>query len=61
MKVSELVRLLRRNKCYLVEHGREHDKWHSDVTGKDFRVPRYMAKELPTGTTNSILKDAGLR
>lgn len=61
MKVSELVRLLRRNKCYLVEHGREHDKWHSDVTGKDFRVPRHMAKELPTGTTNSILKDAGLR
>ncbi len=61
MKVSELVRMLRHNNCYLVEHGREHDKWHSDITERDFRVPRHMAKELPTGTANSILKDAGLR
>lgn len=61
MKVSEIVKLLKKNKCYLVEHGKEHDKWHSDITGKDFRIPRHSSKELPTGTANSILKDAGLK
>lgn len=60
MKVSELIKLLRRNRCRLVEHGREHDKWHSDITGKDFRVPRHKAKELPKGTLKAILKDAGI-
>ena len=61
MKVSELEKLLKKNSCYLVEHGKEHDKWHSDITGKDFRVPRHKSKEIPTGTLNSILKDAGLK
>lgn len=61
MKVSELIKLLKKNKSYLVEHGKEHDKWHSDITGKDFRVPRHPSKELPTGTANQILKDAGLK
>lgn len=61
MKVSELTKLLKKNDCYLVEHGKEHDKWHSDITGKDFRVPRHKSKEIPTGTLNNILKDAGLK
>ena len=26
MKVSELIKLLQRNQCYLLEHGKEHDK-----------------------------------
>lgn len=62
MKTSELVKKLRNSKqCYIVEHGKEHDKWHSNITGKDFRVPRHHSKELPTGTLNAILKDAGLK
>lgn len=61
MKVSELIKLLKKNDCYFVEHGAEHDKWHSNITGKDIRIPRHKAKELPTGTANSILRDAGLR
>ena len=36
MKVSELIKLLQRNQCYLLEHGKEHDKWHSERTGKIF-------------------------
>ena len=47
--------------CYIVEHGKEHDKWHSDKTNKDFRVPRHKSKEIPTGTANSIMRDAGLK
>lgn len=61
MKVSELEKLLKRNNCYFVEHGGEHDKWHSDITGKDFRIPRHKSKEIPVGTANRILKDAGLK
>lgn len=61
MKINELTKLLRKNGCYLVEHGKEHDKWHSDITGKNFRVPRHPSKEIATGTANCILKDAGLK
>lgn len=61
MKVSEMIKLLKKNQCYLVEHGKEHDKWHSQITGKNFRLPRHPNKELPTGTANNILKDAGLK
>ncbi|OLR57065.1 toxin HicA [Hornefia porci] len=45
----------------LVEHGKEHDKWHSDIAGKDFRVPRHSSKEIPKGTQNAIMRDAGLK
>lgn len=60
MKVSELEKLLKKNHCYFVEHGAEHDKWCSEITGKNFRIPRHKSKEIPKGTLNSILKDAGL-
>ena len=62
MKTSELVKLLKKSgHCHFAEHGKEHDKWHSDKTGKDFMVPRHPGKEIPKGTLNSILKDAGLK
>ncbi len=61
MKTSELVKLLKKNGCVLIEHGREHDRWRSEKTGKDFRVPRHPSKEIPTGTANRILKDAGIK
>ncbi|MDO4333429.1 MAG: type II toxin-antitoxin system HicA family toxin [Eubacteriales bacterium] len=61
MKVSELTKLLRKNHCFFVEHGHEHDKWHSNITGKDFRIPRHKSKELPKGTLSKILIDAGLK
>ena len=45
MKVSELIKLLKKSgDCYFVEHGKEHDKWHSNITGKDFRIPRHKSK-----------------
>lgn len=65
METSELTKLLKKNHCYLVEHGKEHgkehDRWHSEVTGKNFMVPRHGGKEIPTGTANRILKDAGIK
>lgn len=61
MKVSELTKLLKKHGCHFVEHGKEHDKWYSDITGKDIRVPRHPSKDVPKGTANRILKDAGLK
>lgn len=65
MKVSELIKKLRKSGCYLndhgKDHGKEHDEWYNPITGKYFRIPRHKNKELATGTVNSILKDAGLK
>lgn len=61
MKTSEAVRKLSDAGCYIVRHGANHDVWFSPITGKEFLVPRHGAKELPTGTANKIMKDAGLK
>ena len=50
MKVSELIKLLKKNKCKFVEHGKEHDKWFCGKTGKSIMIPRHGSKEIPTGT-----------
>ena len=61
MKVSELTKLLKKNNCYLAEHGKEHDKWYSPISNRFFMIPRHQSKELPNGTLRNILKDAGLK
>ena len=61
MKVSELTKLLSKNDCKCVEHGKEHDKWYSPISNKYFMIPRRQSKEIPTGTVNRIMKDAGLK
>ena len=61
MKVSEITKMLKKSKCYMKQHGKEHDEWYSPITGKTFRMPRHPSKELATGTANRILKDAGLK
>lgn len=60
MKTSELIKLLKKSGCRLVDHGKEHDKWFSPTTGRNFMVPRHGHKEIATGTAKHILRDAGL-
>lgn len=60
MKIQELVKLLKKNKCYILRNGSRHDIWYSETTQKQFSIPRHKA-EIPTGTLNHILKDAGLK
>ena len=60
MKVSEMKRLLKKNGCYLLRQGYEHEQWYSPITHKQFSVPRHNAKELPTDTAKNILKNAGI-
>lgn len=60
MKTQELIKLLKKNNCYISRNGSRHDIWYSEITEKEFPVPRHKA-EIPTGTLNNILKDAGLK
>ena len=61
MKVSEIIKLLKKNKCRLVRHGASHDLWYSPITDREFTVPRHKGKELPVKTAASIMKAAGLK
>ena len=60
MKTQELLKLLKKNNCEIVRNGSRHDMWFSPLTLKQFAVPRHKA-EIPIGTLNNILKDAGLK
>lgn len=60
MKTQELIKMLKKGNCKVLRHGSNHDIWTSELTGKQFAVPRHKA-EIPIGTLNNILKDAGLK
>ena len=53
MKTSELLKILKKNKCYLIQHGKRHDIWFSPITGKQFSVPRHK-DEIKSGTVKRI-------
>lgn len=59
LKVSELIKILKRNGCYLKRNGKSHDIWYSEKTGKQFSVPRHLSQDVPKGTYENIKKDAG--
>ena len=60
MKTQELVKLLKKNGCYISRNGTRHDIWYSEKTDEQFPVPRHKA-EVAVGTLNNILKAAGLK
>jgi predicted RNA binding protein YcfA (HicA-like mRNA interferase family) len=61
MTFGELKRLLKKNGSYFRHEGGRHEIWESSKTGKQFPVSRHDAKEVRSGTLNSIMKDAGLK
>ena len=61
MTTAELIRLLKKNGCYLVRNGANYDIYQSPITGKLFSVGRHAKEEVRTGTLKGILKDAGIR
>jgi mRNA interferase HicA len=58
VKASELRRWLRKHGCTLVEESR-----HTRIVlgSRVSRMPRHPAKEIKTGTLQSILKDLDLK
>ena len=60
MKTTELIKILKKNGCYLVRHGSNHDIWFSSISSRQFAVPRHK-DEVKTGTAKNIFKDAGIK
>lgn len=60
MKTSELLKRLKDGGCIFVREGDNHEVWYSPITKRKFEVWRHK-KELPSGTANAILKQAGLK
>lgn len=60
-KVSEIVKMIKRNGCYKIREDGNHEIWFSPSTGEELQIPRHYGKELPTGTANNILRKPGLK
>ena len=60
MKTSELIKLLKQAGFKKSGEGGNHTEFLNPTTGKKIYVWRHK-KEVPTGTANKILKDAGLK
>ncbi len=60
MKKGELIKILKKNNCYLFRHGTSHDIWMSPITNKKFPVPRHK-NEMKKGTVNKILRQSGIK
>jgi predicted RNA binding protein YcfA (HicA-like mRNA interferase family) len=62
MKYKELEKLLKKNGCYYTgEQLNGHPKWFSPVTKRTFKMSHHGSEEVPKGTLNAILKEAGLK
>jgi predicted RNA binding protein YcfA (HicA-like mRNA interferase family) len=61
MKYSELRKILESAGCYIKRNGGNHDWFYSPISQKSFPVGRHNSQEVPNGTLNSILKEAGLK
>lgn len=60
MKQKDLIKILKKNKCYIVRYGSNHDIWYSMISRKQFPVPRHKA-EIKMGTLKNIFKEAGIK
>ncbi len=54
MKRNELIRILRRNGCYLKREGANHSIWSSAITGAVEAIPRH--NEIPDLLAKKIIK-----
>ncbi len=59
MKYKELIYMLKEDGWYLYKSG-NHSKYRHTIKPGQLTVPNHSG-EVPTGTANRILKDAGLK
>jgi mRNA interferase HicA len=60
-KVSELLKLLKKDGWFLFRNGSNHDIYRHPTKENQLTVPRHGSKEMAKGTYESILKAAGLK
>lgn len=60
IKLSELIKLLKKHGYVVGREGGRHTIYCNVKTNDKVAVPRH-AKEIPTGTAERILKDCGIK
>jgi predicted RNA binding protein YcfA (HicA-like mRNA interferase family) len=58
MKRSELIKILRRNGCYLKREGANHSIWVSSISGVTETIPRH--NEIPEMLAKKIIKNMSI-
>lgn len=61
MKVSEILKILKKDGWYLEREGGRHSLYVHPTKEGTVVIPRHPSSELKKGTEQSILKQAGLR
>ncbi len=61
MKVSEMVKILKKDGWYILREGSKHTIYIHETKVGSVIVPRHPSAELKKGTEQSILKQAGLK
>ncbi len=61
MKVRDIIKLLEKDGCFLKQTRGSHRQYkHPTKTGR-VTLPGHPSDDLPPGTLNSVLKQAGLK
>ncbi len=60
MKVKEVIKLLEEDGWYIVRTRGSHRQFHHPTKSGTVTVAGKLSVDMPTGTLNSILKQAGL-
>lgn len=61
MKVKEIIKLIENDGWYLVTTRGSHRQYKHDIKPGRVTIPGKLSKDVPVGTLNSILKQAGLK
>lgn len=61
MKVSEMLKILKKDGWFLHRKGSKHDLYRHPSKDGQIPIPRHPSQELRKGTEESILKQAGLK
>ncbi|PWU05703.1 MAG: addiction module toxin, HicA family [Terriglobia bacterium] len=61
MKVRDVIKLIESDGWYLKRTRGDHRQYTHDTKPGKVTVPGHPADEMPAGTLNSILKQAGLK
>ncbi|MGI8670710.1 MAG: type II toxin-antitoxin system HicA family toxin [Aridibacter sp.] len=61
MKVKELIKLVEKDGWYLVRIKGSHRQFHHPTKSGTVTIAGKKSVEMPKGTLNSVLKQAGLK
>ena len=61
MTWAELEKRLKKVGWQLYDHGKEHDRYRRPGNPGYIQIGRHKTQEVPSGTLNKILKQAGLK